>query len=174
MYTTAYSNHNSQFTIHTSLLLVIGYGNTLRRDDGAGRALAERIAAHWQGQGVSVCTQLMTQLTPELALDIAAADVAAVVFVDAAVAANSGGIQIRRLNGANASPSLGHHLGPALLLNYAALFHKKETPAWLVTVGGNDFGMGEGFSPVVQRLLTAAPQVADGLLRQILNGDTED
>jgi hydrogenase maturation protease len=174
MYTTQLTVHSSQFTIHNSRLLVIGYGNTLRRDDGAGAALAERLAARWQEQGLSACTQIVTQLTPELALDIAAADVTAVVFVDATVAPNGGGIQIRRLNGANASPSLGHHLGPALLLNYAALFQERQTPAWLVTVGGNDFGMGEGFSPVVERLLTAAPQVADGLLRQILNGDEED
>jgi hydrogenase maturation protease len=166
--------YTTQFTVHKSQVLVIGYGNMLRRDDGAGPALAERIASRWQGQGLSVCTQIVTQLTPELALDIAAADVAAVVFVDATVAPNGGGIQIRRLNGANASPSLGHHLGPALLLNYAALFQERQTPAWLVTVGGNDFRMGEGFSPVVEQLLTAAPQVADGLLRQILDGDEED
>ncbi|RIK32814.1 MAG: hydrogenase [Chloroflexi bacterium] len=171
MYTTQFTVHNSQFTIHNSYLFVIGYGNMLRRDDGAGVALARRIAARWQEQGLSVRTQIVTQLTPELALEIAAADVAAVIFVDAAEAPNGGGIQTRRLNGVNASPSLGHHLDPEVLLKYAALFQEQQTPAWLVTIGGGDFGIGEGLSPVVEQLLGAAPQVADGLLRQILHDD---
>lgn len=154
-----------------SALLIIGYGNRLRRDDGAGSALAERLAARWQELGLPVRTQIVTQLTPELALEIADAGVVAVIFVDAAAAPNGGGIQLRRLDGANASPSLGHHLGPEVVLKYAALFQEKQTPAWLVTVGGNDFGIGEGLSPVVERLLDTAPRVADGLLRQILHGD---
>jgi len=58
--------------------LLIGYGNTLRSDDGAGQKIAN-IVSEWnlpQWRSLSV-----HQLTPELALDIAQADL--VIFVDA-------------------------------------------------------------------------------------------
>ena len=48
--------------------LVIGYGNDLRTDDGAGRWVAERIES-FDLPGVSV--RSVPQLTPELTLDIA-------------------------------------------------------------------------------------------------------
>ena len=58
--------------------LVIGYGNDLRSDDGAGRVVADRIAT-LDLPGVS--TRSLSQLTPELALEISG--VSRVVFVDA-------------------------------------------------------------------------------------------
>ena len=60
--------------------LVIGYGNDLRSDDGAGRVVADRISA-LDLPGVSVRSVL--QLTPELALEMAETET--VVFVDASV-----------------------------------------------------------------------------------------
>ncbi len=60
--------------------LVIGYGNDLRCDDGAGRAVADRIEA-MALPGVEV--RSVQQLAPELALDIACAET--VVFVDASI-----------------------------------------------------------------------------------------
>ena len=63
--------------------LVIGYGNTLRSDDGAGQRVAEKIG-QWELPGVGALA--VHQLTPELAENIAQAD--AVIFVDA-VATNS-------------------------------------------------------------------------------------
>ena len=58
--------------------LIIGYGNTLRQDDGVGRYLAEQIAEEqWpECQVLSV-----HQLTPELAASIA--EVEQVIFIDA-------------------------------------------------------------------------------------------
>ncbi len=61
-------------------LLIIGYGNDLRCDDGAGRAVADRIEA-MALPGVEV--RSVQQLAPELTLDIACADT--VVFVDASI-----------------------------------------------------------------------------------------
>ena len=61
-------------------LLVIGYGNDLRSDDGAGRAVAEMVS-DLDLPGVEVRT--MSQLTPELSLAITGR--AKVVFVDADV-----------------------------------------------------------------------------------------
>jgi hypothetical protein len=63
-------------------LLVIGYGNELRGDDGVGPAAARAVAA-WNEPGVQgIATH---QLTPELADAIAGAE--EVVFVDARIGA---------------------------------------------------------------------------------------
>jgi hydrogenase maturation protease len=150
-------------------LLVVGYGNSLRRDDGAGATLAERLAAYWQAQGTPVRLRIVTQLTPELAADLAADGVAAIVFADAAYI-SADAIRIEPVSSSVASPSMGHHLDPAALLLYTALVYHRHPPAWLVSVPGVDFGYGEGFSPEVDRLLEDAPALAEQLLTEIEAG----
>ena len=59
-------------------ILVIGYGNTLRRDDRIGWRAAERIEG-WNHPSIRVLTR--TQLLPELADELARADM--VLFIDA-------------------------------------------------------------------------------------------
>lgn len=145
-------------------LLVIAYGNSLRRDDGAGIALAEQIVACWQAQKVAVHLRTVTQLAPELAVELAVEGLAAVFFVDAAILTDQSAIQIQPIQVEPATPALGHQCSPATLLLYATLLYQRTPPAWLVTLPGVDFGHGEGFSPTVGRLLTTAPLVADQLL----------
>ena len=59
-------------------ILVIGYGNTLRSDDGVGPRVAMAVASReWPGFN-AIAVQ---QLTPELAEPLAAAELA--IFVDA-------------------------------------------------------------------------------------------
>lgn len=147
-------------------ILIIGYGNTLRCDDGAGVALAQQLAACWQPH-TPVRLITATQLVPELAIDIAAATVCAVVFVDAAAGELKAPIQVQRLRADVGMPVLGHQLGPAVVMLYAKLFNERHLPSWLVTVPGVDFGHGEGLSPAVQQRLSATPKVADHLLLEI-------
>jgi Ni,Fe-hydrogenase maturation factor len=79
-------------------ILVIGYGNTLRRDDGVGVRAAEMMAADARFADVEVLTTY--QLTPELSLDIATASL--VVFVDADVRGLPGSIEVRELRARSA------------------------------------------------------------------------
>ena len=147
-------------------ILVIGYGNTFRRDDGAGVVLAQHLVACWQPH-TPVRLVTGTQLVPELAIDIAATDVGAVVFVDASTGELNEQIHVQRVVGDVGLPVFGHQLGPAALLIYASLFNVRNLPAWLVTAPGVDFGHGEGLSPTVQRQLSAAPKIANCLLIEI-------
>jgi len=80
-------------------ILVIGYGNTLRRDDGVGVRAAEMMAADSRFADVEVLT--VYQLTPELSLDIATASL--VVFVDADVRGLPGSIEVRELGAGGAA-----------------------------------------------------------------------
>jgi Ni,Fe-hydrogenase maturation factor len=76
-------------------VLVIGYGNTLRRDDGVGVRVAEAVAADPRFAHVRVLA--VHQLTPELALDIGSASL--VIFVDADVRGLPGSIEVHDLGG---------------------------------------------------------------------------
>src|ERR1043166_1662215 len=60
-------------------VLVIGYGNTLRRDDGAGPAVASRLARRFQFTRCRCTTA--HQLAPELAHDLL--QTRRVLFIDA-------------------------------------------------------------------------------------------
>lgn len=149
------------------MILLIGYGNDLRRDDGAGLVLAEIIERAWQIRGVAVKRLAVHQLMPELAVDIAGPEVSAVVFVDTRAAAAdevSPDVQVQPVPAGPSSPSLGHHLDPAALLTYAGHLYGRRPPAWLVTVPGTDFSYGEGLSRPVQEALAAVPTLPFELL----------
>lgn len=155
-------------------IVVIGYGNTLRRDDGAGVALAEKLVAHWLTQDVPAQLLTSTQILPEMAADIGRNDgdddnpIEAVVFVDTAAQSSAEGIQIARVEPETASPSSGHNLNPATLLVYATLLYGGAPPAWLVTVPGVDFAHGQGFSPQVAHWLNEdIAAIASQLLAEI-------
>ena len=151
----------------TPYVLLIAYGNPLRCDDGAGLRLAERMAGRWQATGTRLRHLAVQQLTPELAVEIAEPGVRTVIFVDArAVEAAAAGQEPAALAvlatplaaPEASSPSLGHHLGPELLLAYAALLldGRPAPPAWLVTAPGMDFGHGERLSPPARAAIDRA------------------
>ena len=73
-----------------STFLVIGIGNTLRRDDGAGWFFAQALADALHNAGAAVELILQQQLTPETAEIVAEQAAAQVVFVDASVEAANG------------------------------------------------------------------------------------
>lgn len=142
------------------MILLIAYGNPLRQDDGAGLRLAELLAQRWQEQATALRHLAVQQLTPELAVEIAEPDVKAVVFVDTrAATAPAEAVEITPLAPPDAAtPSLGHHCQPDVLLAYAALLQdgRPSPPAWLVTVPGLAFDHGEGLSQTASAAIRAA------------------
>ncbi len=131
-------------------LLVIGYGNTLRRDDSVGPRAAEAIAAlNLPGVRMLNCALL----TPELADPISQAR--RVVFVDAAVDAPRE-VQLRELTPADSSQIMAHAADPATMLALARDVFGHAPEAWLLTIPVQDMGIGEDLSPLAQRGLAAA------------------
>lgn len=152
------------------MILLISYGNDLRRDDGAGLVLADIIEQSWRIHQVAVKHLSVHQLLPELAEEIARPEVSAVVFFDArAVEAGEVDprVQVQHLSVDTQSPSLGHHLDPTTLLAYADRLYGWRPPARLVTVPGADFGYGEGLSEMVQQALAAAQALPFELLAEL-------
>lgn len=127
--------------------LLIGYGNELRSDDGAGIRAVEMIAVRDLLARVITCHQL----TPELADDIAAA--AQVVFVDAYVANERGaGLRIERIGDGDACGACGacgasaHRSEPAALLELARRLHGSVPDAWMIGIPAYCFEAGEVIS----------------------------
>src|ERR1039458_9151480 len=131
-------------------LLVIGYGNTLRRDDGAGPKVADAVAALALPGVRSLACPL---LTPELADPISRARVA--IFVDAAVDAPRE-VQLRMLAPADTSQIMAHAASPATLLALARDVFGHAPEAWWLTIPAEDLGIGEELSPLAQRGLEIA------------------
>lgn len=117
-------------------LLVIGYGNELRGDDGIGPQVA-RCVAGWQRADVRALP--LHQLTPEVVLEIANAD--RVVFIDAGLGQLEE-VQVNRIESGAARSALTHVCGPPDLLGLAATLFEARPPAWLITVHALDFGLG--------------------------------
>jgi hydrogenase maturation protease len=133
-----------------SRVLVIGYGNTLRGDDGIGWYAARDLSATENAEDFkSIACQ---QLTPELAKDISESN--RTIFIDASVGGCPGAVTIRKLSlnsfGVN---SMSHHLNPETLLLLASELYNSHPAAYLITVDGASFGHEEGLSPEVGETL---------------------
>ena len=158
-------------------VLVIGYGNTLRSDDGVGWHVAALLAGDPRLAGVEVLA--VHQLTPELALDMSRASL--VILVDASTNGAPGAIVLRRLKPAgeaavDGGPTRGvgqdlpagrgpgatsHHVGPGELLAMARELYGAAPEAVAVSVGVASMEVGESLSSDVA---TALPAVADAVV----------
>jgi hydrogenase maturation protease len=141
--------------------LVIGYGNSLRADDGVGRYVAERLAGDVRLAGATVIG--VHQLAPELALDISRADL--LVLVDAGRGPVAGTFTIELAQRSyGAGPTWSHHLDPASLLGLADELYGCSPDTYVVTIGVESVEVGDRLSPAVE---TALPQVIDAIVELV-------
>ncbi len=146
------------------MLLLIAHGNPMRRDEGAGHVLADRLEKTWRERGIAVRRLDVLQLTPELALDVADPAVGWVVFVDAQPGRpDRGPALIMQMVRAAPAP-FAEHLTPAGLLAYAAQYTATLPQTWSITVPGVDFDFGADLSENVRRGLNGI----QGLLKTML------
>ncbi|HHW87679.1 MAG TPA: hydrogenase maturation protease [Chloroflexi bacterium] len=143
-------------------ILIVGIGNTLRRDDGAGWFFAEALAAALEAADCSVHLELHHQLTPELAVAAAELQPGVILFVDASVAVDE--VVVTLLGEMMPDMTVGHSLTPATLLTLMRRLYAVDAVAWLVQAPARDFGHGEGLSEVAQRGVQTAPALALRLL----------
>jgi hydrogenase maturation protease len=151
------------------VILVIGYGNSLRQDDGAGIQLANLLVQACHNAALPAELLLTHQLTPELALDIAQSHVKTVTFADTRIAHSSSDSQVRitPLPVAEYADPVGHHLNPATLLVYAQGLYSCQPEAWLATVPGTCFGHGEILSAHTRNALLNASRVIQPWLERV-------
>jgi hydrogenase maturation protease len=154
-------------------VLVVGYGNPLRSDDGVGPAVVARLAGDPRLAGVDLRSQ--HQLTPELASDASGASL--LILVDAGVAEAPGEVAVRRIErpasvgrgeglaeaaADTASPAgedagaWTHHVGPAGILGLAQALYGAAPPLVMVSIGPESLELGEGLTDRVAAAVTRA------------------
>ncbi len=137
-------------TLTPSGLLVIGYGNTLRGDDGVGpRLVAELEARRLPGVSTLACALL----TPELADSVSR--IRTVIFADAAVDAPRE-VRLRRLAPADSSQIMAHAANPGTILALARDLYHHTPEAWWLTIPAEDLGFSEQLSATARTGLDQA------------------
>ena len=131
-------------------ILIIGYGNPLRSDDGFGWHAAGKLATLLPESGFEVLVR--QQLTPDLAE--LASHFRLVIFIDAAVDLQPGELRtekITRPTGDEHSDahSLSHSVTPSTLLGWTGELYAKFPDGYCISVGGESFAEGESMSPTM-------------------------
>lgn len=141
-----------------SRILVVGYGNSWRGDDGAGPAVIARL----ESAGLSDAVELVTlhQLLPECAQF---AEARRVVLVDADAGLHPGELRVRRVS-SNAAFLLGHRWGPQAVAALARGLYGRVPKVTAYTLGGASFELAETLSPPV---LAAVDRLARHLVKRL-------
>ena len=121
-------------------IVVLGYGNPLRGDDGVGWRVAEAVAERWAEQLV---VRTGHQLVPEWAADLRHADF--VYFVDASPAVDEPKLESVGSAG-DAPPVDGHVMQPAQLLGLAHQVYECSPRAFVLHVPAINFEFGDTLS----------------------------
>lgn len=145
-------------------VLVIGYGNPQRGDDGvAWKVLDSLRAVQPRPDAPRLLLKRVHQLTPELAEPASRAR--GVVFVDARADAGPGSISCEPAAPAAGPPSLTHALSPQAVLLYAERLFGHAPRAAVVTIGGATFDHVDELSPEALRAIPKAARRIRSLAR---------
>jgi hydrogenase maturation protease len=136
-------------------VLIIGYGNPLKSDDGLGWHAALQLSRQFLSPEIRVIHA--HQLLPELAEEASGAEL--VIFIDARQGGSPGEISRELLQpgkGSSAPALHSHDLSPLAILQLASELYGATPLAYLLTVSGQHFQDGESLSEPV---LSAIPKV---------------
>jgi hydrogenase maturation protease len=143
------------------MVLVIGYGNLLRGDDGIGQILANGLDERIRHPSVKFVA--CHQLTPELAEPISRA--ATVIFIDAYEGEEAGFLTSYEVMPTRDDGAFTHQATPATLLAAARSLYGKNPRSMMVCVEGESFEFGDTLSPSMEMklpgLLNTLQQVID-------------
>ena len=141
-------------------VLIIGYGNPLRCDDG----LAWRAIETLSQSGLPSDVELLTrhQLTPELAFLASQAET--VLFLDSGVSTQESGIRCEPVAPATQVTIFSHEFPPATILALAKELYGKAPQAFMVSLRGECFHHGETLSPGVLEGLPEFVRIVAGLI----------
>lgn len=151
---------------NTPSIIIIGYGNPLRRDDGAGPELVRRLCAHLATTELpnqhavlkvgDVGFLISHQLTPELCELIT--NYSHVVYIDASVAVSSFTVEDVELPCEAESIYHSHGLTPRQLTMLALLSQDNSSldHIYILHLPAEDMGMGEGLTNGMEQHMNAA------------------
>jgi hydrogenase maturation protease len=136
-----------RFAATKPLILIVGFGNPLRGDDGVGWYVIDRLqhVSFEHSVKMLACHQLMPELVEEVV------DAELVIFIDAAVESPPGRIACAAVIAGNMEPcAFTHSITPQQLIGFALHEFEAHPIALLYTIGGDSFLYQEKLSPTVQ------------------------
>ena len=149
-------------------ILIVGYGNPLRSDDGLGWRAAEELSQRLSPPEIEVEVIVRHQLTPELADNVRNAD--AVFFIDAADTGQPGELTSQLLTSqplpSQAQTIHSHQCSPAGVLALAQQLYGATPRAFVVTLCGECFDHGAALSATVEAGLPKLTALVEKLARQ--------
>lgn len=151
------------------MILILGYGNPLRSDDGVGCVLAHLLQERLNRADVQV--HLLHQLTPELVTLIAGASV--VIFIDAREGENTGSIVCEPVHPQIHNGIFTHNTNPSGLLSAASDWYGAAPHGLLISVAGASFEYGDKLSPELTALLPTVLNQVERLIESYLSTPKE-
>lgn len=129
---------------NTTTVCIVGIGNRLRADDGAGAYVCELIEEqHLPGVSFLITQQLDTALIEELI------QFNSVIFVDAAV--NVKGFSFLSISDIQQAPqSFSHHINAAMLAALAKQLFAANTQFYICAIGADNVEMGNQLSAITE------------------------
>ena len=146
-----------------SQVLIVGYGNPLRSDDGLGWRAAEALSQSLPFPEIDFV--ICHQLAPELADNLRSTDF--VFFIDAAHEGQPGELSCEPLT---LQPGIirSHQLSPAHLLTLAQQLYGATPRAFTVSMCGEYFDHGATLSATVEAALPKLTALVENLTRQLI------
>lgn len=127
-------------------VLVLGYGNPLRGDDAFGWHVAELLEEEYRNDD-RVQVIPCHQLTPDLAETMS--HFKTVIFVDVSCESMEAVVRCSHLVPEAPGTAFTHHISPSTLLITCEILYGRLPRAYVVSIAGQSFGLGEGMSPHV-------------------------
>jgi hydrogenase maturation protease len=143
-------------------VLVLGYGNRSRNDDGVGWFVVEQLGIM---QLADVELQFAHQLEVDHADEIRRFDT--VIFVDAAVPQSSHLVTRTVVSPRLQGHAVAHYLTPADVLALCSSLYGIQPHATLFSVRGEDFNFGTALSPATKRGAQEVVRQVAGLVNQM-------
>lgn len=148
-------------------VLILGYGNPLRGDDGIGWIAAFQLQDCNQDKNVIIETS--HQLTPELAEQFSEFEL--VVLIDADAQGAPGEIKIRTVEPADLQlEPINHFSTPESILAMAKDIYGKAPKTYIASISGETFDFQETLSPKIEAQL---PGLIDSI-QKIIKNETAD
>ena len=166
-------------------IIMIGYGNTDRQDDGVAwhvlagvaRGLGHPVSGP-PGEGffpgetlqlgaMTLQIEFHLQLVPEFSETIAGYD--AVVFIDAHTGRIAEDLSFSEIHSQFQASPFTHHLTPQSCLELARALYGKQPAGYLMTIRGYEFGFTNDCSPRTQALVEAAAAQLSTWLQEVSN-----
>jgi hydrogenase maturation protease len=149
-------------------ILILGYGNPLRSDDGLGWQVAAEMSRTNRSPEVEILP--CHQLTPELAPVVSRVEI--VIFIDCAQGGKPGEMGCEEVRSDFGVTTFTHHLTPAALLAMSSELFGACPRAYLLSIQGESYEPGDSFSAAVTNRLDDLRTRLRELIRESLRPAT--